>query len=250
IVGDQTTQRCVLVQWPLMRSAYNQNRGNVVFPSWHGSLLQGKRDRSGLEYRRNRQYDPQSGRFTQEDPIGLAGGLNLYGFASGDPINLSDPFGLCPEDLRSNAEKCDEWNQQQAGVGASYFNKERARGNPGTRFVSRELPKVRGVNSDDLMLLNNCGGGEPTTTGCTRIGSGGVEIVVNADRPIPAIATTLAHENVHAAGFDMTWEGYAQHAARAFVLALPQADRLTAEIAGAGPRPTHLIFPFLPLVIR
>ncbi len=34
-----------------------------------------------------------SGRFTQEDPIGLSGGLNLYGFAAGDPINNSDPFG-------------------------------------------------------------------------------------------------------------------------------------------------------------
>ena len=35
--------------------------------------------------------------FTQEDPIGLAGGLNLYGFAGGDPINFSDPFGLCAQ---------------------------------------------------------------------------------------------------------------------------------------------------------
>ncbi len=35
---------------------------------------------------------------TQEDPIGLAGGLNLYGFAGGDPINFSDPFGLCKEE--------------------------------------------------------------------------------------------------------------------------------------------------------
>jgi hypothetical protein len=25
----------------------------------------------------------------------LAGGLNLYGYANGDPINFSDPFGLC-----------------------------------------------------------------------------------------------------------------------------------------------------------
>ncbi len=44
----------------------------------------------------SRAYDPQAGRFTQEDPIGLAGGLNLYGFANGDPVNFSDPFGLCP----------------------------------------------------------------------------------------------------------------------------------------------------------
>ena len=34
------------------------------------------------------------GLFTQEDPIGIAGGLNLYGYANGDPINFSDPFGL------------------------------------------------------------------------------------------------------------------------------------------------------------
>ena len=32
--------------------------------------------------------------FTQEDPLGLAGGLNVYGFAAGDPVNFSDPFGL------------------------------------------------------------------------------------------------------------------------------------------------------------
>lgn len=45
---------------------------------------------------RNRYYDPDAGRFTQEDPIGLAGGINLYGFTAGDPVNFSDPFALCP----------------------------------------------------------------------------------------------------------------------------------------------------------
>jgi RHS repeat-associated protein len=65
-------------------------------PSWHGSLLESGQDASGYQYRRNRYYDPKTGRFTQEDPIGLAGGLNLYSFAGGDPVNFSDPFGLCP----------------------------------------------------------------------------------------------------------------------------------------------------------
>ncbi len=32
--------------------------------------------------------------FTQPDPIGIAGGLNSYGYAGGDPVNFSDPFGL------------------------------------------------------------------------------------------------------------------------------------------------------------
>ena len=50
-------------------------------------------------YARKSKYDPSTGSFTQEDPIGLAGGLNLYGCTGGDPINFSDPFGLCPESL-------------------------------------------------------------------------------------------------------------------------------------------------------
>jgi RHS repeat-associated protein len=62
--------------------------------SWSGSLMQSGRDASGLLYRRNRYLDPKSGRFTQEDPIGLAGGLNLFGYANGDPVNFGDPFGL------------------------------------------------------------------------------------------------------------------------------------------------------------
>jgi RHS repeat-associated protein len=61
-----------------------------------GSLLRDQRDPSGFLYRRNRYYDPFAGRFTQPDPIGLAGGLNLYGFAGGDPVNFADPFGLQP----------------------------------------------------------------------------------------------------------------------------------------------------------
>jgi len=70
-------------------------RKTVYWDNWHGSVLESKRDKSGLDFKRNRYYDPQTGRFTQEDPLGLAGGLNLYGFAAGDPVNYSDPFGLC-----------------------------------------------------------------------------------------------------------------------------------------------------------
>jgi RHS repeat-associated protein len=64
--------------------------------SWLGSLLEHKLDQSQTFYRRNREYDPVTGRFSQEDPIGLGGGLSAYGFAAGDPISFSDPFGLCP----------------------------------------------------------------------------------------------------------------------------------------------------------
>jgi RHS repeat-associated protein len=89
----QGVQRCIWVDWPAQVYAYARTkmRGNA----WHGSATEDKADAAGTYYRRNRQYDPRTGRFTQEDPIGLAGGVNLYGFANGDPVNFSDPFGLC-----------------------------------------------------------------------------------------------------------------------------------------------------------
>ncbi|MGH7719612.1 MAG: RHS repeat-associated core domain-containing protein, partial [Gemmatimonadaceae bacterium] len=88
--------RCVLLSAPQAWSVFGSYARVGIPAYWHGTLTQDKRDKAGTFYRRNRQYDPQTGRFTQEDPIGLAGGLNLYGFANGDPVNYSDPFGLCP----------------------------------------------------------------------------------------------------------------------------------------------------------
>jgi RHS repeat-associated protein len=87
-----TGARCVKLTWPELWAGYA--RPQMFRDFWHGTLLQDKQDGSGLHYRRNRYYDPATGRFTQEDPIGLAGGLNVYGFGEGDPVSFSDPYGL------------------------------------------------------------------------------------------------------------------------------------------------------------
>ena len=49
---------------------------------------------TGLVYLQNRYYDPATGRFLNRDPIGLSGGMNRYGFVSGNPVSGADPNGL------------------------------------------------------------------------------------------------------------------------------------------------------------
>jgi RHS repeat-associated protein len=41
---------------------------------------------------------PQLGRFMQTDPIGYAGGANLYAYVGADPVNWADTLGLGPTD--------------------------------------------------------------------------------------------------------------------------------------------------------
>ena len=51
-------------------------------------------EEAGIYYMRNRWYEPHTGRFLSEDPIGLAGGINLYAYVGADPVNGTDPSGL------------------------------------------------------------------------------------------------------------------------------------------------------------
>jgi RHS repeat-associated protein len=53
-------------------------------------------DGTGLQYNRARYYSPSMGRFISQDPAGFAGGgANLYWYAHGNPVDLTDPSGEC-----------------------------------------------------------------------------------------------------------------------------------------------------------
>ncbi|MEI2656725.1 MAG: RHS repeat-associated core domain-containing protein [Nitrosomonas sp.] len=52
---------------------------------------------TGLHYNYFRYYEPETGRYILPDPIGLAGGLNVYGYAEQNPLSFTDSNGLLPD---------------------------------------------------------------------------------------------------------------------------------------------------------
>jgi len=67
-------------------------KGNKTFIPF---LYQGQYydEETNLAYNRFRYYSPDSGTYISQDPIGLSGGDNLYGYTV-DSNRLVDPFGL------------------------------------------------------------------------------------------------------------------------------------------------------------
>ena len=60
----------------------------ITLYGWNGDAL-------ALEYDCNtNDYDPSQGRYLSLDPIGLAGGDNLYTYVRGNPLIYADPLGL------------------------------------------------------------------------------------------------------------------------------------------------------------
>ncbi len=72
---------------------------------------------TGLYNFRARWYDPVSGRWLSKDPIGIAGGLNMYEAFGSNPVNFRDPSGLFLEhlDLYGSMEEMATLGVQRGG---------------------------------------------------------------------------------------------------------------------------------------
>jgi len=75
---------------------------------------------TGLHYNGFRDYAPTLGRYLESDPIGLAGGVNTYGYAEQNPITNTDMDGLvatAPAPLPDpSIELCQQQKKKKRGL--------------------------------------------------------------------------------------------------------------------------------------
>ena len=111
-------------------------------------------EETGLHYNFFRYYDAHCGRFTQQDPIKLAGGDNLYMFAPNvmrfiDPLGLEqyvdeygDYYGFSARKLaeKQNVNQYKEINQQiQKRICSTYFDNKRKYANLAPVMAWKEI---------------------------------------------------------------------------------------------------------------
>jgi RHS repeat-associated protein len=97
----ELTEATGTVQWRARHDAWGKthvadgSRGPQQPLRFQGQYFDAE---TGLHYNLHRYYDPDAGRFTSQDPIGLRGGVNVYRYAP-NPLGWVDPLGLQGYDL-------------------------------------------------------------------------------------------------------------------------------------------------------
>lgn len=119
---------------------------------FHGRLYEPE---TGLYWMRARHYSPDLGRFLQPDPIGIAGGANLYAYANNNPLRWFDPWGLGPTDATGEKVGNDEDTFENEALVVDYIQ-EFARNNPDTP-IPITLDQIKAIMKMDISLVESHG---------------------------------------------------------------------------------------------
>jgi RHS repeat-associated protein len=150
---------------------------------------------NGLQDNRARYYEPGTGRFISQDPLGMAGsGINLYRYVGDSPMNATDPYGLIglgtgPGGADSGADvpgpgSCGSSGGTKSSGGRGFWGKVQCNNYERLDETEREIGREReetsadeyeeGVKKRDGKIIEGCGvGATGTATAGAILGSPG-----------------------------------------------------------------------------
>lgn len=139
----------------LAKFAVNPGEDNLRFPGQYYDA------ETGLHYNWHRYYDPDTGRYLTPDPIGLAGGINLYSYSYQNPVNYIDPLGLFGDGTRRPGhENPDAFPGHSDFVGGDQFDFTRidhGRLNPYNPLSTwRHFRNLEDVEKDLAAAIDSC----------------------------------------------------------------------------------------------
>ena len=118
----------------------------VKVSDFHGRFLYDFE--TGNYHYRASPYDPATGRFLSEDPIGFVGGSNFYSYVGNNPTNYTDPYGLY------GTNSCEYYKRRCSENGGGYYCLIAPLICEATALISPEDPDPS--TDDDYEGFNRC----------------------------------------------------------------------------------------------
>jgi RHS repeat-associated protein len=147
------TDKSGKISWVMQAEAFgnttpktdNTITNNLRFPGQYFD------EETQTHYNYFRDYNPTTGRYLQSDPIGLNGGINIYAYVEGDPVDYSDSMGL-----RTPPQRSSPYSRSRSGDGQGGQGRGRGYGYGGYWYYKPKiLPytpsprRIEGKNEND-----------------------------------------------------------------------------------------------------
>ena len=154
---------------------------------------------TALNYNYFRDYDPQTGRYIESDPIGLDAGINTYTYVQDGPIGVADPLGLVARGGGWSNPRWTKMKQAEAAIRQELPKNCSCAANSGNGCIPCDVAK------NLLDRLNNSEVVEAPLGGDCGFAGPGYKLYLSPaafTKKCDCLASTLYHELLHNAGYE------------------------------------------------